>query len=96
MMVGWAMTRYNQIKPTSSEDVKMRLKSRLAQRVDELFAGLPEGSSLADIEKALLKESPELMSEVFQSLVDRQDFSPSNGTHAKPRATQKRTQDKQG
>jgi hypothetical protein len=88
------MTSYSQIKPTSSEDVKMRLKARLAQRVDELFKRLPEGSNLAEIEKALLKESPELTSEMFQALVDRQDFSPSRRTHTKTRTAKKRTQEK--
>jgi hypothetical protein len=42
----------------------------------------------------LLKESPEVTSEVFQALVDRQDFSPSGGTHTKTRTTKKRTEEK--
>jgi phage regulator Rha-like protein len=94
MMIGWAMTSYKQSKPINSEEVKTQLKTRLVQRVDELFERLPEGSSVAEIEKALLKESPELTSEMFQALVDRQDFSPSGGTHTKIRATKKRTEEK--
>jgi hypothetical protein len=93
-MIRWAMTRYSQEKPANSEAIKMRLKTRLAQRVDELFERLPEQSNLAEIEKALLKESPELTSEMFQALVDRQDFSPSRRTYSKTRTAKKRTQEK--
>jgi hypothetical protein len=88
------MTRNSQPKPNNSEAIKSHLKARMAERIDKLFAGLPEHSSLAEIEKVLLKESPELTSEMFQALVDRQDFSPSHGTSSKARTLQKRTEEK--
>jgi hypothetical protein len=73
-MIKWAMTSFIETRPTSSEDIKSELKVRLVRRVDELFARLPEGSSVAEIEKALLKESPELTSEMFQALVPPLNF----------------------
>jgi hypothetical protein len=42
-----------------------------------------------------LKESPKLTSEIFQALVDRQDFSPSSRTHETSNAATQRTQKKQ-
>jgi len=90
------MTRPNQKKPASSPEIKSELKARMSERIDKLFEQLPEHSSLAEIEQALLKESPKLTSELFQALVDRQDFSPSARTGETRQATTQRTQKKQG
>jgi hypothetical protein len=90
------MTRYNPHSHTSSEVIKSELKARVAAQIDELFAQVPDHSSVAEIEKVLLKESPKLTSEVFQALVDRQDFSPSSRTRKTSKAARQRTQKKQG
>lgn len=88
------MTRTRQEKQISTPDIKSELKARMVERIDRLFERLPENSSLAEIEQALLKESPQLTSELFQALVDRQDFSPSGRTHETSKATRQRTQKK--
>ncbi len=90
------MTRTSQKKQASNPDIKSELKARIVERIDKLFERLPESSSLAEIEQALLKESPQLTSEVFQALVDRQDFSPSGRTQQTSNAAMQRTQEKQG
>jgi hypothetical protein len=90
------MTRSRQKEQTRSSDLKSDLKARMIERIDKLFEQLPENSSLAEIEQALLKESPKLTSEIFQALVDRQDFSPSGRTHKTSETTTQRTQEKQG
>jgi hypothetical protein len=93
-LLGWEMTRTSQKKQVTSPDIKSELKARMVERIDKLFEQLPENSSLAEIEQALLKESPQLTSEVFQALVDRQDFFPSQRTRETSQATTQRTQKK--
>ena len=88
------MTRTNPKRQSSLEEIRSELKTRLSERIDKLFEELPENSSVAEIEQALLKESPQLTSEVFQALVNRQDFSPSGRTQQTPRAAMQRTQKK--
>lgn len=90
------MTRTRQKEQRSRTDIKSILKAQMVERIDRLFEQLPENSSLAEIEQALLKESPKLTSEIFQALVDRQDFSPSGRTGETSKATTQRTQEKQG
>jgi hypothetical protein len=89
------MTRTSQQIRQTTEDIKSELKIRLGQRIDALFEQLPENSSLAEIEKTLLKEAPKLTSELFQALVDRQDFSPYPRTQQARRTAAQRTQKKQ-
>jgi hypothetical protein len=93
-LLGWEMTRPRQKKQASSPDIKSELKARMVERIDKLFERLPESSSLAEIEQALLKESPQMTSELFQALVDRQDFSPSSRTRETSKAATQRTQKK--
>jgi hypothetical protein len=95
-LLDWGMTRPTKKSYKNSEEVKTQLKRQVAERIDALFERLPEGSSVAEIEKALLKESPEVTSEVFQALVDRQDFFPSKRTPSKRRAAKEWAQEKQG
>ncbi len=88
------MTRTRQEKRTSSPEVKSELKARIIERIDKLFEQLPENSSLAEIEQNLLKESPKITSDIFQALVDRQDFSSSSRTRQTQRLSMQRTQEK--
>ena len=66
-----------------TERTEKRAKAAFDRYIEDLKMSLPANASFADIEKAMLKHSPQMMRETAEALANAEDFSP------KPKETPK-------